>query len=280
MRIANLAGRLTLIDGARAIDVAEASGGRFGPDVQPVYDRFEEFRGWAADAPLPAGTGYDPASLGAPAPAPRQLFAIGLNYRAHASESGFAEPASPPVFTKFATSITGPYTQVELPAGHVDWEVELVAVLGKHAYRVTEDDAWSHVAGLTVGQDISERTLQAAGPAPQFSLGKSFPGFTPMGPWLVTPDELANPDDLELSCAVDGEQVQKSRTSELIFPVPALIARLSAVLPLLPGDVIFTGTPAGVGMGRTPQRYLQPGEVLTSRIEGIGDLRQTFIPGW
>jgi 2-keto-4-pentenoate hydratase/2-oxohepta-3-ene-1,7-dioic acid hydratase in catechol pathway len=104
---------------------------------------------------------------------------------------------------------------------------------------------------LTVGQDISERILQAAGPAPQFSLAKSFPGFSPMGPWLVTPDELANPDDLELSCAIDGEQMQKGRTSELIFPVPALIARLSAVLPLLPGDVIFTGTPAGVGMGRT-----------------------------
>jgi 2-keto-4-pentenoate hydratase/2-oxohepta-3-ene-1,7-dioic acid hydratase in catechol pathway len=280
MRIANLDGRLALIDGARAIDVAEASGGRFGPGVQPVYDRFEEFRAWAADAPLPAGTGYDPASLGAPAPAPRQLFAIGLNYRAHAGESGFAVPESPPVFTKFATSITGPYTQVELPAGHVDWEVELVAVLGKRAYRVAEDDAWSHVAGLTVGQDISERTLQAAGPAPQFSLAKSFPGFTPMGPWLVTPDDLADPDDLELSCAIDGEQMQKGRTSDLIFPVPALIARLSAVLPLLPGDVIFTGTPAGVGLGRTPQRYLQPGEVLTSRIEGIGDLRQTFIPGW
>jgi 2-keto-4-pentenoate hydratase/2-oxohepta-3-ene-1,7-dioic acid hydratase in catechol pathway len=100
-----------------------------------------------------------------------------------------------------------------------------------------------------------------------------------MGPWLVTPDEFANPDDLELSCAIDGEQVQKGRTSELIFPVPALIARLSDILPLLPGDVIFTGTPAGVGMGRTPPRYLRPGEVLTSRIEGIGDLRQTFLPG-
>jgi 2-keto-4-pentenoate hydratase/2-oxohepta-3-ene-1,7-dioic acid hydratase in catechol pathway len=279
MRIANLAGRLALIDGTRAIDVAEASGGRFGPDVQPVYARFDEFRAWAATAPLPAGTGYDPASLGAPAPAPRQLFAIGLNYRAHASESGFAAPASPAVFTKFATSITGPYTEVELPDGHVDWEVELVTVIGKRAHHVAEGDGWSHVAGLTVGQDISERVLQTAGPAPQFSLAKSFPGFTPMGPWLVTPDELANPDDLELSCAIDGEQVQKGRTSELIFPVPALIARLSAVLPLLPGDVIFTGTPAGVGMGRTPQRYLQPAEVLTSRIEGIGDLRQTFIPG-
>jgi 2-keto-4-pentenoate hydratase/2-oxohepta-3-ene-1,7-dioic acid hydratase in catechol pathway len=276
MRIANLAGRLALIEGALAIDVATASGGRFGPGVQSVYDRFEQFHGWAGTAALPAGTRYDPASLGAPAPAPRQLLAIGLNYRAHAGESGFSVPSSPAVFTKFVTSIAGPYTEVELPAGHVDWEVELVAVIGKRADQVAEDDAWSHVAGLTIGQDISERTLQMSGPAPQFSLAKSFPGFSPMGPWLVTPDEFANPDDLELSCAIDGEQMQKGRTSELIFPIPALIARLSAVLPLLPGDVIFTGTPAGVGMGRTPQRYLRPGEVLTSRIEGIGELRQTF----
>jgi 2-keto-4-pentenoate hydratase/2-oxohepta-3-ene-1,7-dioic acid hydratase in catechol pathway len=115
------------------------------------------------------------------------------------------------------------------------------------------------------------------GSVPQFSLAKSFPGFTPMGPWLVTADEFDNPDDLELTCALDGEQVQKGRTSELIFSVPALIAKLSAVLPLLPGDVIFTGTPAGVGMGRSPQRYLQPGQTLTSSIEGIGEMRQVFV---
>jgi 2-keto-4-pentenoate hydratase/2-oxohepta-3-ene-1,7-dioic acid hydratase in catechol pathway len=133
------------------------------------------------------------------------------------------------------------------------------------------------VAGLTVGQDISERVLQMVGSVPQFSLAKSFPGFTPMGPWLVTADELDNPDDLELTCALDGEQVQKGRTSELIFSVPALIAKLSAVLPLLPGDVIFTGTPAGVGMGRSPQRYLQPGQTLTSAIEGIGEMRQVLV---
>ena len=115
------------------------------------------------------------------------------------------------------------------------------------------------------------------GSIPQFSLAKSFPGFTPMGPCLVTADEFDNPDNLELTCAIDGEQVQKGRTSELIFSVPALIAKLSAVLPLLPGDVIFTGTPAGVGLGRSPQRYLQTGEVLTSSIEGIGQMRQVLV---
>jgi 2-keto-4-pentenoate hydratase/2-oxohepta-3-ene-1,7-dioic acid hydratase in catechol pathway len=277
MRIANLSGRLSLIVGDVAVDVAESSGGRFGPDVQEIYERFDQFRDWAASAPPAAGRAFDPSELGAPAPAPRQLFAIGLNYSEHASESGFAAPPSPAVFTKFVTSITGPYGEVLLPDGDVDWEVELVAVVGRYAHRVTEADAWSHVAGLTVGQDISERALQMVGSVPQFSLAKSYPGFTPMGPWLVTTDELADPDDLELRCAIDGEQMQKGRTSELIFSVPALIAQLSAVLPLLPGDVIFTGTPAGVGMGRTPQRYLKAGEVLTSTIEGIGELRHTFV---
>jgi 2-keto-4-pentenoate hydratase/2-oxohepta-3-ene-1,7-dioic acid hydratase in catechol pathway len=277
VRIANLAGRLSIIVDELAVDVAEASDDRFGPELQAVYERFDEFREWVASAVLPAGRGFDPAELGAPAPQPRQLFAIGLNYREHAHESGFAAPPSPAVFTKFVTSITGPYGDVALPQGNIDWEVELVAVIGKRAFHVREDDAWSHVAGLTVGQDISERVLQMVGSIPQFSLAKSFPGFTPMGPWLVTPDELDNPDDLELTCAIDGEQVQKGRTSEQIFSVPALIAKLSAVLPLLPGDVIFTGTPAGVGMGRSPQRYLQAGEVLTSSIEGIGEMRQVLV---
>lgn len=277
MRIANLDGRLSIVVDELAVDVAEASGGRFGPEVQAVYERFDEFREWAAAAALPAGRGFDPAELGAPTPHPRQLFAIGLNYSEHANESGFAAPPSPAVFTKFVTSITGPYSDVTLPQGNVDWEVELVAVIGKRAFHVREPEAWSHVAGLTVGQDISERALQMVGPVPQFSLAKSFPGFTPMGPWLVTADEFDDPDDLELTCAIDGEQMQKGRTSELIFTVPTLIAKLSAVLPLLPGDVIFTGTPAGVGMGRSPQRYLQPGQTLTSSIEGIGEMRQLLV---
>jgi 2-keto-4-pentenoate hydratase/2-oxohepta-3-ene-1,7-dioic acid hydratase in catechol pathway len=278
MRIANLSGRLVLIVGGRAVDVERASAGRFGPDPQVVYDRWAEFRAWAAHAGLPAGTGFDPDELGAPAPAPRQLLAAGLNYRDHVGESGFEIPEGlPPVFTKFVSSVAGPVTTVRLPpGGHTDWEVELVVVIGARADQVSESDAWDHVAGVTVGQDLSERIGQLAGPAPQFSLGKSLPGFTPMGPWLVTPDEFANPDDLALRATLNGEQVQKARTSELIFPVPVLISRLSARLPLLPGDVIFTGTPAGVGMGRSPQRWLADGDELVSTIEGIGELRQRF----
>lgn len=279
MRMANLSGRLVLIDGDRAVDVERASAGRFGPDVQGIYQVFDEFRDWAASAKLPAGEAFDPARLGSPAPAPRQLFAIGLNYKAHADESGFAAPPSPAVFTKFVSSIAGPYTEVQMPDGDVDWEIELVAVVGRLAYRVDRAHAWEHIAGLTAGQDISERVLQMVGAAPQFSLAKSYPGFAPMGPHLVTPDEFADPDDLELGCAIDGVQMQKARTSQMIFSVPELVVSLSAVLPLYPGDVIFTGTPAGVGLGRTPKRYLHAGEVLTSEIEGIGTLRQTFVGG-
>ena len=278
MRIANLSGRLVLILGERAVDVWQASEGRFGSDPQAVYDRWADFRAWAAQADLPAGTEFAAADLGAPAPAPRQLLAAGLNYRDHAGESGFEAPEGlPPVFTKFASSITGPVSTVRLPAGgHTDWEIELVAVIGTRAWRVAESDAWRHVAGLTVGQDLSERISQLAGPAPQFSLGKSLPGFTPMGPCLVTPDEFADPDDLGLRATVNGEEVQKARTSELIFPVPVLVSRLSHRLPLLPGDVIFTGTPAGVGLARNPQRWLADGDELVSTIEGIGELRQRF----
>ncbi|MFB6549445.1 fumarylacetoacetate hydrolase family protein [Streptomyces sp. NPDC056405] len=279
MRIANLSGRLALIAGDRAIDVEHASGGTFGADPQAVYERWDEFRTWAAGADLPAGVSFDASDLGSPAPAPRQTLAIGLNYRDHAAESGFIAPDGlPPVFTKYVTSISGPVTEVTLPpGGHTDWEVELVAVISARAEKVTEADAWNYIAGLAVGQDISERVSQLAGPVPQFSLGKSYPGFAPIGPWLITPDEFDNPDDLELQCAINGEEVQKGRTRDLIFSVPALIAGLSAVLPLLPGDVIFTGTPAGVGLGRDPQRFLAHGDELVSTIEGIGELRQTFV---
>jgi 2-keto-4-pentenoate hydratase/2-oxohepta-3-ene-1,7-dioic acid hydratase in catechol pathway len=279
MRIAAVSQRLCLIRAGGAIDVHAASNGQFDADPAAVYPRWREFTEWAASASLPDPQPFAPEATGSPSPAPRQVFGIGLNYSDHVAESGFAKPDTrPPVFTKFPSCITGPYGEITLPpGGHTDWEVELVVVIARTAHAVSRESAWDYVAGLSAGQDISERTLQMAATPPQFSMGKSYPGFGPVGPWLVTPDEFANPDDLELRCLVNGEQMQKARTSQLTFGVPELIEQLSAVTPLLPGDLIFTGTPSGVGLGRTPQRWLQPGDVLTSYIEGIGEMRHTFV---
>ena len=270
---------LVTSDETHAVDVAQASRGRFDSDPQRIYEQWNEFCSWAQSADISTATRFSADDLGAPAPRPRQVLAIGLNYREHAAESNFAVPDEPTVmFTKWQSCLTGPLTEVELPpGGHTDWEVELVAVLGAYTYRIGADQAWDHIAGLTVGQDLSERVTQTAGPSPQFSLGKSFPGFGPTGPWLVTIDELADRDDIELGCAINGEQMQKGHTRDLVFSVPALIAKLSQKLPLLPGDVVFTGTPAGVGFGRSPQRYLAPGDELVSYAQGIGELRQRFV---
>ena len=279
MKIANLAGRLTIVLDDRAVDVEHASNFTFDADPQAIYERWDEFRQWAAHTDL-AGyeRAYSPHRLGAPAPRPRQIFALGFNYRSHAQEVGATvDDELPPVFTKFASSITGPFGSVALPEGSVDWEVELVAVIGRRAWQVAEDHAWRHIAGLTVGQDLSERQTQLRGSTPQFSLGKSYPGFAPMGPWLVTPDEFDDPDDLRLTCTLNGEVVQDARTSQMIRPLPALVAQLSRVVALSPGDVIYSGTPAGVGMGRRPARFLNAGDELVSHIDGIGDMHNNMI---
>ena len=275
MKIANANDRAVLVLGDEIADVATASGGRFGPDPMGPYDDWPAFADFAAT--VTAGTApLVEADLRCPVPRPRQVFAIGLNYRSHAEESGMAVPDVPATFTKFPASLAGPFDDVEIVGGSVDWEVELVAVIGTRADRVAEADAWGHVAGLTVGQDVSDRHLQFAAGA-QFSLGKSRRGYGPMGPWVVTLDEVPDPDDLALGCSVDGEKVQDARTSDLIFGVPRLVAELSAVLPLLPGDVVFTGTPAGVGVARQPARFLAPGQTLESWVEGVGTIRNRCV---
>ncbi|MGW0173980.1 fumarylacetoacetate hydrolase family protein [Rhodococcus sp. NPDC003322] len=283
MRVANIDGRLALAVAGGHIDVEAASGGRFGADPQAVYEDWAAFVEWAATvdaAAHPRIAVTERTVWGAPVPRPRQVFAIGLNYAEHAAESNIALPPVPAVFTKFPTSITGHEQPVALPTETVDWEVEMVAVIGTRCDHVGEADAWDHIAGVAVGQDISERTLQLKGAAPQFSLAKSFRGFAPIGPELVTVDELPDRDNLEIGCALDdGEVLQKGRTSEMIFTIPELVAHLSSVCPLLPGDVIFTGTPDGVGMARTPQRFLAPGQTLVSWIEGVGTLRNPLIAG-
>lgn len=276
MKLGNMGGRAVIVTDRGAIDIEQASGGEFGPDLRSVYDEWDRFVAAAPALAEGSATQLDEAALGAPSPEPRQVFAIGLNYRAHADESAMDVPSMPATFTKYPSCITGPYADVVVAGDTVDWEVELVAVIGRTARHVSRADAWDHVAGVTCGQDISERTVQMAA-GRQFSLGKSFEGFGPTGPWLVTTDELGDPDDLALSCTIDGETVQDSRTAMMVFPVAELIETLSSIVTLYPGDLIFTGTPEGVGMARTPPRFLAAGQVLESTIEGIGTIRNRMV---
>jgi 2-keto-4-pentenoate hydratase/2-oxohepta-3-ene-1,7-dioic acid hydratase in catechol pathway len=279
MKFATLAGRMVLVDGERAVDVETTSGGRLAAGPLAGRERWDELVAWAPSTDWSAAAGFSPGRLGPPVPAPRQVFAIGLNYAPHAAEAGFTRPDQPVVFTKFPTCIAGPDITVELPEGNVDWEIEVVAVVGRGGYRIPRERAWDALAGLTIGQDLSERVAQLAGPSPQFSLAKSHPGFGPIGPVVATPDEFDDRDDVAFESRIDDEVIQSGRTSELIFPIDVLVAHISATCPLLPGDLIFTGTPGGVGNRRTPQRFLQPGEVLVSRLDIVGEIRQSFVAG-
>jgi 2-keto-4-pentenoate hydratase/2-oxohepta-3-ene-1,7-dioic acid hydratase in catechol pathway len=217
------------------------------------------------------------AELGPPVPSPRQIFGIGLNYRDHAGETGAQLPPAPLTFTKFPSAVAGPTADIPLSGTMVDWEVEIVVVIGEPARRVTVDDAWGHVAGLTLGQDVSDRAVQMTGTPPQFSLGKSFENFAPIGPALVSVDSFADPDDIGLWCDVSGERMQDARSSLLIFAIPTLIAYLSSICTLGPGDLIFTGTPSGVGVAKG--RFLAEGEIIDSGAEVIGTLRNRCVAG-
>ena len=271
MRLFNLAGRLsTFVDGA-VVDVATASDNRFSSEPQRMFEDWPSLVAWGESAGATGPGPVDVEQLQAPVPRPPQVFAIGLNYKAHAEEGTFRVPDEPTVFTKWPSCIVGPSHAVELPVD-TDWEIELVVAIGRRAFQVSVADAMSYVAGYTVGQDLSDRVLQRKGPAPQWSLGKSRYGYGPTGPWLVTLDEFDNPHDLAIHSSLAGETLQTSRTSMLIFGVPVLIEYISALCPLMPGDLIFTGTPEGVGYARKPPRFLHPGDVLTSTIEGIGEL--------
>jgi 2,4-didehydro-3-deoxy-L-rhamnonate hydrolase len=277
MQIANRKGRAVLVQGTTCVDVEQASGGTFPAEPGALFGRWTEFLAWAATQDVSGGQTYAPDELGPPSPRPAQVFGIGTNYRQHAEEVGWPIPEVPLVFTKFPSSVAGPVGEVELSGPRVDWEVEVVVVIGEGGRRIRAADAWRHVAGITGGQDISDRDAQMR-PAdnPQHSLGKSFPGYASIGPLLVTPDELDNPDDIALSCSLNGEQVQSSSTADLIFPVAELIEYLSEIVVLLPGDLIFTGTPSGVGTVMDPPRFLTAKDEITSWVAGAGEMRLTF----
>lgn len=218
--------------------------------------------------------------LEAPVPRPGKVICIGLNYRDHAEETGSPIPSEPIIFTKFPSNVVGPEDDVIHPGedltSKLDYEVELVVVMGKEGKNIPEEDAMAYVAGYTVGNDISARDLQIERDG-QWTKGKALDTFAPMGPALVTADEVPDPHKLPLQLRLNGETMQDSNTDQLIFSVPHVIAFLSRLFTLHPGDVIFTGTPPGVGMARKPPVWLKPGDVMEAHIEGLGTLTNKVV---
>lgn len=273
MRFAVMNARAHVVspDGTSMVDIESASKGVLPSDPAACFARWNEVRRFAEsldtfDVPC------DQQLLEAPSMRPLQVFGIGLNYRSHAEESGMEIPREPLTFPKFTSSINLPNGDVPIRGSVVDFEAEVVIVLADGGRNIPANRAWDAVAGVCVGQDISDRGVQFASKPPQFGLGKSLRGFSPFGPWLVSPDELVDRDRLTVSCALNGEEMQRASTDDLIFSVPSIIEYLSSLVELLPGDVVFTGTPGGIGATRKPPRFLHPGDVLTTTVDGIGTI--------
>ncbi|WP_327313581.1 fumarylacetoacetate hydrolase family protein [Streptomyces sp. NBC_01235] len=282
MKLANLAGRPVVVREDRALDIANASKGAIEPRLEVLSDLSlqDELRTLAERAVEADWREFDPRELGRVAK-PYKAIGVALNYRAHAEESNLPVPDEPSVFAKFASSVVGPYDAIVVESQYdkVDYEAELVVVMGRTGKNIPGPDAWSYVAGVTAGQDVSDRREQWRKPINQFTLPKSYDTFSPIGPYLVTLDEFADPDDIEVAGWVDDLEVQRGRTSDLIFSVPELIAWLSKRVTFEPGDLIFTGTPAGCGVRRTPRLYLTEGKVLRTEVTGVGTMVNPVVAG-
>ena len=275
-KLGNIDGRSVLVRNNDYYDLETISGGEVSSIgieaiqsedlLSDLYSKLDSFE--------PTGN-IDDVTLGAPITSSINCFAVGLNYRNHAEESGMEIPAFPMIFTKHTSCIVGPFDNVEMRSDIVDYEAEMVVVIGKGGKDVSKDDAWSHVAGITVGQDISDRSVQFHATPPQFNLGKSFDTFGPIGPLLVSPDELDDKENLKLTCSVNDELRQDDNTNDLIFDVPYLISYISEFITLNTGDLIFTGTPAGVGA--TQGKLLKDGDMLSTSIEGIGTINNKIV---
>jgi 2-keto-4-pentenoate hydratase/2-oxohepta-3-ene-1,7-dioic acid hydratase in catechol pathway len=279
-RLANVNGKAALVMADNYYDIEDLSGGELSSDPMSAIERAGDLAALSAQLysqpndSVPTGKLSD-VTLGAPVPRPRNSFAIGLNYRNHAEEAGMQIPPAPMVFTKFPSCITGPTANVEMRSDYVDFEGELVVVIGKTAKNVAVDDALQHVAGLCVGQDISDRPAQFTSTPAQFNLGKSFDTFGPIGPILVSLDEIDEHGTLMLTTEVNGEIRQQDSAKDLIFDVPYLVSYLSQILTLHPGDIIFTGTPGGVGV--IEGRYLKDGDIIKTSIDGLGAMENRCV---
>jgi 2,4-didehydro-3-deoxy-L-rhamnonate hydrolase len=283
MRIANLAGRATIVTDEGILDVARGSNGAFSSSLDKCISQLDTMKGWFDSAqPEPSEHikpdifAHDPR-LGPVVTSPPQIFAIGLNYRHHADEMNLALPSEPMVFTKFASSICGPNDELPVRGATTDFEAELVVVIGKRSRDLLVESARGVIAGYCVGQDFSERSLQMRGAQAQFSLGKSHRNFTPIGPWITTADEIVNPNNLAISCSVNDVEYQNSNTSDMVFTVAEIVSYLSTVVELRPGDLIFTGSPHGVGQGQTPPVFLRPGDRIVTEIEDLGRISNAAV---
>ena len=275
-RLANVGGRGALVDGDHYYDLEELADGALRPDPMaalPSPDLLAELAaGLGGRQPTGLLTG---ATLGPPVPRPRNSYGVGLNYRSHAEEASMEIPDVPLVFTKFPSCITGPFDEVRLRSDRCDYEGELVVVVGPGGADIDPADAWDHVVGLTIGQDVSDRQAQFMTQPPQFNLGKSFDTFGPIGPVVASPDCFDDPDDLTLTTHVNGEARQDDRTSNMVFPVADLVAFLSRITTLATGDIIFTGTPDGIGAAQG--LFLADGDVITTTIDGIGTMANACV---
>ena len=275
-RLANVGGRGALVDGDHYYDLEELADGALSPDPMAALtfpDLLAELAsGLGGRQPTGSLTG---ATLGPPVPRPRNSYGVGLNYRSHAEEASMEIPDVPLVFTKFPSCITGPFDEVRLRSDRCDYEGELVVVVGPGGADIDPADAWDHVVGLTIGQDVSDRQAQFMTQPPQFNLGKSFDTFGPIGPVVASPDCFDDPDDLTLTTHVNGEVRQDDRTSNMVFPVADLVAFLSRITTLATGDIIFTGTPDGIGAAQG--LFLADGDVITTTIDGIGTMANACV---
>jgi 2-keto-4-pentenoate hydratase/2-oxohepta-3-ene-1,7-dioic acid hydratase in catechol pathway len=283
MRIANFDGRACLVTDEGLCDIAHGSEGRFSSESDVLVGQLGELNDWLKDHTLAVTEDITPEQLlgderlGPVVTRPSQVFAVGLNYREHARETGATLPTKPMIFTKFPSSVGSANSMFPVPSARLDWEAELVVVIGTAGRDIREDDALSHVGGYCVGNDLSDRELQQLGSPAQFSLGKSYQNFAPVGPWLTSADEIADPNALTISSSVNGDVMQNSNTADMVFNVKQLVSYISSVCELRPGDLIFTGTPQGVGQARTPPIFLGFGDVVEIEIEKLGSLRNMAI---
>ena len=275
-KLANIDGKSALIHSDSYYDINTISKGKITSDPSKILNSLDDLHELSSkiDNFEPSGL-IENSLLGPPVTDSRNCFAVGLNYRAHAEESSMEIPPFPMVFTKHTSCIVGPFDNIEMKSDIVDYEAELVLVIGREGKNISKETAWDHVAGLTVGQDISDRAVQFHATPPQFNLGKSFDTFGPIGPYLVSPDFVLNKDALHLECYINDELRQESSTDDLIFTVPDIISYISEFLTLNTGDLIFTGTPSGVGA--TQGKLLKDGDIVTTSIKEIGTIKNKCI---